>query len=361
MNPQKDTYDFDYEAPYRQPGFITFKTEKGAFFRFLDEEGKDVLFSQKYASTKSRDNGMESVKINSGNADRYRRVEENGKFYFILKAANHQEIARSRKYSNELEMEAALILFKNYCDKGAFEHKENPIPKLSTNISTKTKSPKKPPKKTVPSKVMVPTKEFSNTKAAFRLELYHNDENSPISGIITNLHTDKKQNFKGLDETTIIDFIKSNLPKTMKNHSSIKESLEWKKRHAYSQKEPMSKVIFSEDLKEVNVFPEGSDSPSRSVSRKNSFFDVKIDLSEMDYALGELCKAQVYAKSLSDGKVILLGNYEKTIGENGLLNLRVSGSVLKPGIYRLTSIVHFADNEATPEHEIQAGSLMQVF
>ena len=85
-----------------------FKRGENFFFQMLDNDDKVILESQSYQSKDARDNGVESVKENIRNADRYDSLTEGGKSYFILKAANHQEIARSVAYDSNASMEAAM-------------------------------------------------------------------------------------------------------------------------------------------------------------------------------------------------------------------------------------------------------------
>jgi uncharacterized protein YegP (UPF0339 family) len=78
------------------------------FFQLLNDENKVTLESQSYTSKTDRDNGVESVKANIKNADRYESITEVGEHYFILKAGNNKEIARSGFYGSQNDLENAL-------------------------------------------------------------------------------------------------------------------------------------------------------------------------------------------------------------------------------------------------------------
>jgi uncharacterized protein YegP (UPF0339 family) len=78
-----------------------------SYFQFLSDD-EVVLNSQGYQDKEDRNNGVRSVVANAGIADRYERLSSEGKFYFILKAGNGQEIARSEEYDNEATMETAI-------------------------------------------------------------------------------------------------------------------------------------------------------------------------------------------------------------------------------------------------------------
>jgi uncharacterized protein YegP (UPF0339 family) len=55
-----------------------------------------------YKARDSALNGIESVKKNSSHAERFEKLEsKNGKFYFVLKAANAQVIGNSEMYESE--------------------------------------------------------------------------------------------------------------------------------------------------------------------------------------------------------------------------------------------------------------------
>jgi len=75
------------------------------YFQMLDNDGLILLNSQAYTSKSDRNNGVDSVNKNLHNLDRYANITADGKSYFILKAGNNQEIARSRAFDNLDELE----------------------------------------------------------------------------------------------------------------------------------------------------------------------------------------------------------------------------------------------------------------
>lgn len=77
-------------------GIRTFKGEDGQYyFSMIDGDGNVSMRSEGYPTVGARDNGVASVLKNRDNKDRYAEIEEDGVHYVILKAGNHQEIARS--------------------------------------------------------------------------------------------------------------------------------------------------------------------------------------------------------------------------------------------------------------------------
>jgi len=95
-------YDLTQRSTSGAIGFETFKSDKDSqdYFHFNDNDGEAILYSQAYSTAKSRDNGLRSVIRNAGNPARYEQKEENGRYYFVLRAGNRQEIARSGLYAS---------------------------------------------------------------------------------------------------------------------------------------------------------------------------------------------------------------------------------------------------------------------
>lgn len=72
------------------------------YFRLKAGNGENILGSEGYKTKSSAMNGVESIRKNCGNDDCYEvREAKNGQHYFIIKAANHQEIGRSQFYKSK--------------------------------------------------------------------------------------------------------------------------------------------------------------------------------------------------------------------------------------------------------------------
>ncbi len=90
---------------------VKFTHENGQhYFVWMSDEGKVLMRSEGYPTTGARDNGMASVEKNRDLNERYSTVEKMGRYFVILKAGNHQEIARSCPYDSEA---AALATYPN--------------------------------------------------------------------------------------------------------------------------------------------------------------------------------------------------------------------------------------------------------
>ncbi len=70
-------------------------TDGEYYFTWVNEGGQVLMRSEGYPTTAARDNGAASVVKNRDIKERYETVEKFGKYFMMLKAGNHQEIARS--------------------------------------------------------------------------------------------------------------------------------------------------------------------------------------------------------------------------------------------------------------------------
>ncbi|MBP6001875.1 MAG: YegP family protein [Pyrinomonadaceae bacterium] len=78
-------------------------------FNLKAGNGQIILSSEMYESKSAAENGIESVKKNSGDDARYERKESsNGKPYFNLKASNGQVIGKSEMYESAASMENGI-------------------------------------------------------------------------------------------------------------------------------------------------------------------------------------------------------------------------------------------------------------
>lgn len=85
-------------------GKFEIKTRSNGEFQFNLKagNGQTILSSEGYTTKAACNNGIESVKNNATNDDRFdRKTSSNGKFYFNLKASNGQVIGTSEMYEQE--------------------------------------------------------------------------------------------------------------------------------------------------------------------------------------------------------------------------------------------------------------------
>jgi len=86
------------------PGkFEVYKDKAGAFrFRLKAANGQNILSSEGYSSKTSCMNGVESVKKNSQNPDRFvKKTTPSGKYRFNLTASNGQVVGTSQSYTSQ--------------------------------------------------------------------------------------------------------------------------------------------------------------------------------------------------------------------------------------------------------------------
>ena len=83
--------------------FVLKKAKNGQFyFNLLAGNGEVVLTSEMYKAKPSAKNGIASVQKNAPDAKKFEaRTSKNGKFFFVLKAANAQVIGNSEMYESE--------------------------------------------------------------------------------------------------------------------------------------------------------------------------------------------------------------------------------------------------------------------
>ena len=105
--------------------FEIYKDKKGEFrFNLKAANGQTILSSQGYSSIAACENGIESVRTNSQDDNRYERLTaKNGSPYFNLKAANGQVIGNSEMYSGTSGMENGIASVKKNAPDATVEDK----------------------------------------------------------------------------------------------------------------------------------------------------------------------------------------------------------------------------------------------
>lgn len=82
-------------------------------FNLKAGNGQVILTSEQYNSKSACDNGIESVRTNSQNDDRFdRKTAKDGSPYFNLKASNGQVIGKSEMYTSTAAMENGIASVK---------------------------------------------------------------------------------------------------------------------------------------------------------------------------------------------------------------------------------------------------------
>lgn len=92
-------------------GKFVISTRKNGEFQFnlKADNGQVILTSEGYTTRAACENGIESVRKNSGDDARYERKRStNEKHYFNLKASNGQVIGSSEMYESSAAMENGI-------------------------------------------------------------------------------------------------------------------------------------------------------------------------------------------------------------------------------------------------------------
>ena len=97
----------------KTPGFVDFHFKETGlyYFAFNNNKGQTLLRSEGYTTAAGRDNGIRSVIKNAALPERYKSYqdEKTGRYFYCLKAGNHQEIASSCPYVSEVERDSDMI------------------------------------------------------------------------------------------------------------------------------------------------------------------------------------------------------------------------------------------------------------
>lgn len=99
------------------PGTFELKKAKDGqtHFALKASNGQIILVSEMYKAKESALNGIESVKKNAPLAEHYEKLtSKNGKFYFVLKAANSQVIGNSEMYESEASRDNGIQSVMNH-------------------------------------------------------------------------------------------------------------------------------------------------------------------------------------------------------------------------------------------------------
>ncbi len=91
------------------------KNSKGKFHFVLKAgNSESILTSEVYETKAAAENGIASIGKNCSDDARYdRKTASNGKFYFNLKAGNHQIIGTSQMYASEASRDGGVESVKS--------------------------------------------------------------------------------------------------------------------------------------------------------------------------------------------------------------------------------------------------------
>lgn len=103
--------------------FVITTRKNGEFqFNLRAVNGQVILVSEGYTSKSACENGINSVKKNAADLNRFeRKTSTNGKPYFTLKATNGQVIGTSELYESEASRDKGIESVKNNAPEAPIE------------------------------------------------------------------------------------------------------------------------------------------------------------------------------------------------------------------------------------------------
>lgn len=86
-------------------------------FVLLDPNGKTLLLSENYTTSHAARTGIDSVRLNGSDEKNYvREIAVDGRFYFVLKAKNHEIIGRGMFHKTEAERDHDIKEIMRLCE-----------------------------------------------------------------------------------------------------------------------------------------------------------------------------------------------------------------------------------------------------
>jgi uncharacterized protein YegP (UPF0339 family) len=107
------------------PGKFVIKKGKGGYrFNLKAGNGKVILSSETYTTKSGAERGIESVKNNAKDENRFEEKKaKNGETYFVLKAANGEPIGKSETYESTAGRKNGIDSVKRNAGKAKIDDK----------------------------------------------------------------------------------------------------------------------------------------------------------------------------------------------------------------------------------------------
>ena len=337
MSQKSDNYqnNFDYtdSTLSSQTGMVSFhiSQEEGLeyYFRFNDEDGNPVLYSQSYDKEPNRDNGIKSVLKNADIAKRYKVLEEDGKWFVALRAGNHQEIARTGAISKKKAAEKkAKWLAANLT---SIDSVKSATPPVEETISEATATEME-----VDAAVTT-----NDPKYAFRIDLYPRQDEE-LAGVITNILDNKNEKFRGVDSVAITNFIVSNLSakeKEMLPKPKVADSVEETKDAVAEEAKPESKTALQENENITIELVENPESEHQGNWTTDEFINVRLKLKEgIDLPSGKKINMNMFMYPLLNPEMKIEVSTQANFTDGDTAFIKDLQRLKTPGLYRLNAI-----------------------
>jgi uncharacterized protein YegP (UPF0339 family) len=324
-----DDYNLTQPSRLGRAGFESFKNDKDGrfYFHFNDTQGVALLFSQAYRREVDRDKGVLSVVRNAVVEDRFGPQNTEGGYFFALRAANKQEIARSRVFSTMVELEKQRTFFRK---------------NLSLSADNEDA--------TVPADLEQKEVSEDPLRQVFRIEIYKNSTNERIHGQIIHPFSDDVQTFNGLDLETIRAFMAAK----MQTYSPMVA-------HSASENNMLPPKP-APQMSPVSVLNLNDKSTTLRANQPFALALTSLPNEREGVTVGQNCFVEIQAFNLESRERVKI--MEKTskiaVFTEGVVGVRVEPLVLAVGGYRLSIIVSLSADKTNDKQTWQGGIILQI-
>jgi uncharacterized protein YegP (UPF0339 family) len=367
-----------------QDGFrILFRKDEKYYFQFRDATGDPVLFSRRgYTTEKGCQNGIEALLRIIDSKDNYEvQKSKKGKYFFIIKSANHKEIARSAMFDTKKEMQEKVELVQGIQEdvpvygaeevtekvteeavekvteqaaekvteqaaekvteqaaekvtkQAAEKMTEKPAEKMKEQAAEKKEkktefvSVKKKKTPAVPTR-SIPRSESAENMPRYKFSIIYYPDSK--IWILKNDFSGHSQKLKNCDGRQIQRFLMESLPAEHQEKVEPKVAAPTVKSREPEKKKPRKKMP-----RKVEMSIQARDgSKIEEVTKRRKLQNVEVALAQMTEGQEGLFEGQVEAKSLQDNRKVVVGKVTKQRPTEGrfVIPIRMASN-LKPGLY----------------------------
>ena len=381
--------DYNLAQPSRsgRAGFESFKSEDGRFyFHFNAADGSALLYSQAYRREMDRDKGLQSVIKNAAiSSNIVSQVNTEGGVFFVLRAGNKLEIARSRPIASAAAMQTQVAFFqKNVAptaDKQAsdepaaatqktifeamiaaepspvahqtFLASENAALKMTVeNLEARLKNVQK----SSPEPIADSDAALEPLRQVFRIEIYKTDQPERFNGKITHPISNGIKTFVGFDNQAIMGFIADKIQVELPKPKPAERQMTPTETPQYLASKPTFEnhktALPTAALAELSQLKLTNLTTAKNAVQANVPFEIALrpHLSERNgAAVGQACIAEVHVFALDTRQRYKL--LEKRLAltaadaDRNDVAVRVQPLILNGGGYRLTVIVNVLSSD----------------
>ena len=349
---RSDNYDLDRRSKTGKAGFEVFQNKKNGryYFHCNDDSGKALLYSQGYQRRKSRDKGLESVKKNAILPKRIlEKKTKEGSPFFIVRAGNNLEIARSRSFKDVAEMRSKRQWLTDF-----IRGKSSPAADRQKSEGRTTKTGR-PDDATSTASAQLVTKPQGDTPPRYRFSLIYYP--SSRAWVLKNTFSGESKHFQTLDATNFLAYLRDAVPQP-------KAIMPPRRQQSTSLSRPSSgskPASVPGGIKRI-AFQTEEGEPRNFIIEKQGIHGVILDLSPDAWQENDLdhYNASVYLQSIKNSRRTFLGDVRgEKPPQNGSIHVEIINNRLTPGIYRLYADVLFHRPGKSPQ-QLEGNQLVQL-